>query len=77
MSVIPFRIPGIQRVTGVVVTQNIAGHLEREVMVRVRFESGHETTTPLLPTMRALLDLEHPRDTIGRVIVRECLDAGR
>ncbi|EGK12997.1 hypothetical protein HMPREF9374_1150 [Desmospora sp. 8437] len=76
MSVISFKIRGIQKVTGVVVTQNIAGQLERIPMVRVRFESGFETEpVPLVPTMNAILDLEHHRDTIGRVIIRDCLDA--
>lgn len=63
---ISFKITGIQRVTGVVVN--------REPMVRVRFQNGFETAAvPLVPTMNALLDLEHHRDSIGRVIIRECL----
>lgn len=71
---ISFKITGIERVTGVVVTERVAGQVERTPMVRVRFQNGFETAAvPLVPTMNALLDLEHHRDTIGRVIIRECL----
>lgn len=70
---IPFKITGIERVTGVVVTERVAGQVERTPMVRVRFKNGREITAPMVPTMNALLDLEHHRDSIGRVIIRECL----
>lgn len=74
MSVISFKIRGIQKVTGVVVTQNIAGQLERVPMVRVRFTSGNEITAPLVPTMQALLDLDHQHNTIEWALIRRCLD---
>lgn len=62
---IPFKLNGIERVTGVVVN--------REAMVRVRFASGNEITAPLVPTVNALLDLDYEHDSIDWAIIRGCL----
>lgn len=62
---ISFKVAGIQQVTGVVIN--------REPMVRVRFDSGNEITAPVIPTMNALLDLDHDHNTVEWALIRECL----
>lgn len=64
---IPFKISGIERVTGLMI--------DREPMVRVKFQSGFESDpVPLIPTMRALLELDHNQEAIEPAF-RKYLDA--